>query len=359
MNKRVSEALMLLPISNRDFVDDMLLATMLAGQVLKYAANCQSSTYDEEDFKRKTKDGVRLVRKKEVIGALKKILALPKSQRKKLWAAFNNDANFHDKLDDATFDFGYRNLAAPTKEAGNGLLLQFYKILKSESGFSKLTGQQKKLNGAILEKLYRQGNKDYSICPACLASRLPAPVDRISQNDREHYFPQSIYPPLAVHPFNLAIACITCNQRRHSNIDPITKHKAGALLDSFVPYSRPGIEDIELEFNPSSSSSMVRLAGKKGRKRADARARNFDRMYKLSQYWSDILISLDSDLFTIVIERLGSPPAPEEVKRELEFIVRVNERMKFTSPTAFLQARYADWIVHNRLDLWLKSWLGL
>jgi hypothetical protein len=350
---------MLLPISNKDFADDMLLATMLAGQVLEYAAKRQSPTYDEEDFKRETKDGSRLVRKREVIGALKKILALPKSERKKLWAAFVNDVDFYNKLNDTKFDFGYRNLADATREAGNGLLLQFYKILTSKSGFSKLTGQQqKKLNGAILEQLYRQANKDYLICPACLATWLPPPVEGISQNDREHYFPQSIYPSLAVHPYNLAIACITCNQRRHSNTDPITKHKAGALLDSFVPYARPGIEDIEIEFTPGDSTKTVRLAGKKGRKRADARARNFDRMYKLSQYWSGILINLDSDLFRTATYRLSATPTPEDIKRELEHIVRLNDSMKFTSPAAFLQARYAAWILNNRLGIWLESWLG-
>jgi hypothetical protein len=347
---------MLLPITNSEFVQDMLLATNLAGQLLEYAAKRRGDVYDEEDVKQKTPDGAWLVRKKSIRDALKKILTLQQKQRKALWAAFDNDIHFYEKFDDTGFEFRYRLLPSAAREAGDELLLLFYEILKGGTGFSKLNGQQlARLNGAILEQLYRQANKKYSICPACLAAWLPPPVDGISQNDREHYFPQSIYPPLAVHPFNLAIACIMCNQRRHSDTDPIFKHKAGALLDSFVPYSRPGIDDIELQFNPGEPSRMVRLAGKQGKTRAGTRARNFDRMYKLSQYWSGILEVVDRNLFMRVTLG-GSAPTLENVRKELEHIVKVNEAIKFTQPTAFLEGRYAAWLLDESLDTWLKSW---
>ena len=244
--------------------------------------------------------------KKSVIRkAVDKILKLPRTERKKLWEAVKNDIEFYKNLDDPNFEFLYLKLSDNTKAVGNELLLRFYKILGSKTGFSKIAGLKGRVNGAILEKLYREANKKCAICPACLVERLPRPIDGISQNDREHYFPQSIYPPLAVHPFNLTMACIRCNQRRHSNIDPISDHKAGALLDSFLPYTRPGLNQIELQFTVAATTGMVKISGKPGEVRAGKRVKNFDRIYKLSKYWSDYLEAIDNRLREGVLARSG------------------------------------------------------
>ena len=329
----------------------------MAEQVLAYTAKRASSDYDEADIKNKLPDWQRLAgkTKKSVIRkAVEKILKLPHSQRKMLWKAVKNDIGFYEKLDDPNFEFLYRKLPDSTKEVGNELLLRFYKILGSKAGFANLAGQKARLNGAILESLYREANKKCPICPACLLERLPRPVKGISQNDREHYFPQSIYPPLAVHPFNLTIACIRCNQRRHSNFDPISEHKAGALLDSFLPYTRPGLDQIELQFTPAATRGMVKLSGKPGDTHAVKRARNFDQMYKLSDYWSHYLEDIDYTLRETV--RFRSPtPTLADTRRVLEEMRRLDEQTKTSEPEAFLRGQYTAWILSERLTIWFES----
>jgi hypothetical protein len=295
-----------------------LLATKLAEQVLNYAAKRATSTYDEADISKNLPDWPRLAGKtsKSVIRkAVENILKLSQNQRQDLWQAVNNDIEFYKHLDDPNFEFLYRKLPDATRVVGNKLLLRFYKILVSKSGFTNLAGLKERLNGAILEKRY--GGENEKLCPACLVDRLPGAIDNTSQNDREHYFPQSIYPPLAVHPFNLAIACIRCNQRRHSDTDPIADHKAGALLDSFLPYTRPGLDEIELQFTVAATRRMVKISGKPGTRRAAKRATNFDRMYKLSKFWSEYLSSVDNTLRTRVFFN-SSTPTLADTKKTLE-----------------------------------------
>jgi hypothetical protein len=347
---------MLLRISNKDFVDDLLHATKLAEGVLDYAAKRNGNDYDEADIKAKLKNGGWVTSKKALTNPLKNILALPKAARKALKEAVSNDIGFYEKLDEPDFDFRYPQLPEETRKVADVFLRQFYKILGSKSGFSKLDGQKsKQLNGAILEELYQQSNKENPICPACLILDLPLHVGGISQNDREHYFPQSKYPPLAVHPYNLTIACMICNQRRHSNIDPILTHKAGALLDSFLPYSRPGIEQIELQFKlTNASNKMVRLMGKKGLERAAERAKNFDRMYKLSELWSKRLEGLDRVFRTAVFTETTAPQL-QDVKKMLERFVKIDEATKYFEPAAFLRWQYASWILSKHLDSWFNS----
>ena len=332
-----------------------MLATKLAEQVLAYAAKRATNTYDEADIKKNLPDWQRLAGRasKSVIRkAVENILNLSQAQRKKLWQAVSNDIEFYKHLDDPKFEFLYRKLPDATKAAGNELLLQFYKILGSKSGFSKLVGQKEKMNGAILEIRYGKDNKKF--CPACLVERLPPPVAGTSQNDREHYFPQSIYPPLAVHPFNLAISCIRCNQRRHSDTDPIFDHKAGALLDSFLPYTRPGLDQIELQFTLGSTRAMVKISGKPGMVRATERAINFDRVYRLSEYWSDFLEFVDETLRDQVRHR--SPTLTlANTKKVLEEMLFVDEQTKTSAPEAFLRGQYTSWILNERLTRWFES----
>jgi hypothetical protein len=315
------------------------------------------SDYDEADIMAKLPDWPTLAgkSKKSVIRkAVGNILKLPPRERKALWQAVKNDIEFYKNLDDPDFEFRYCNLDTQTQAVGNELLLRFYKILGSKAGFAKLPGQKIRLSGAVLEQLYREANKKCAICPACLVDRLPGPIMGISQNDREHYFPQSKYPPLAVHPFNLTIACMKCNQRRHSNIDPINDHKAGALLDTFLPYTRPGLNQIELRFTITDSKKMVTLLGKPGEARAKQRAENFERMYRLSGYWSDYLEGIDATLRDHVLFKLKSPTLAG-TKKILQGLVDFEELTKTSEPQAFLRAKYLAWILNEHLDSWFEE----
>lgn len=64
-------------------------------------------------------------------------------------------------------------------------------------------------------------------------------------SDIEHYFPQSIYPHLSCHPYNLIPICKFCNQALHGDKDPLrrvdgTRRNLGEV---FLPYRTGGLAE--------------------------------------------------------------------------------------------------------------------
>lgn len=351
---------MLPPINVSTCADDLMVLTELAGRTLAYAAQTRRKTLDPDDFEAKVEDGDLLMRRKPVREALERIMRLPQGQRKLLRTAFDNDVRFHERFDAADFDFAYRNLPAEAHDAGKKLLVIFYEDL-NKSGYSNLAGQVlERLDGEVFESSFRDANKEVLVCPACL-SELRLRNKNRSQVDREHFFPKSKYPPLAVHPYNLTLACMACNGRVHLDTDPIQEHGAGALRDCFMPYLRPGIGEVEIAFGLGAEGYTAKLTGRAAVAGATRRAEYFDKMYSISEYWTGMLRTILDDLLLEVCQRLNydvpnlSALDDEELRRrigrELDYNVRSWDDNKFRQPGAFIRGRFANWIMTEKLDI--------
>jgi hypothetical protein len=349
---------MLLPAKKPTCADDLQLATDVAGQVLDYAAAWPDEPFDKDNFCKQLERGTWLMSKPApVVSALRDLFKLRRVKRVALCEAFLNDMVFCDHLDDPDFDFLFRQLSNETREVGKALLVSFYEEILGKAGFTGLSGQKvNHLDRAAFEKGYREANGvDARICPACLGE-LPPPVKGRTLVDREHFFPKSLYPPLAVHPVNLILTCLICNERMHGEEDPIEHHAAGALRESFVPYLRSGLDEIELRFSPGSPSATVRLEGKAALSHGPARVKNFDRLYGLSQRWSAGLHMIhDVMLERCWIACVERTPTQQDIEIALKREVLVNERFKTSGPGAYLAGQYATWLLRERMDCLLEE----
>lgn len=90
---------------------------------------------------------------------------------------------------------------------------------------------------------FKKASPHLMVCPVCdHASYLTTSSDGQYHGDVEHYLPQSTYPHLCVHPFNLVPVCKLCNQAIKRDLDPFAPDPgAGApqrysLSDILLPY---------------------------------------------------------------------------------------------------------------------------
>ena len=357
---------MLLPVKNtNDSLTDLLRVTRLAGSLLNYAARQPGHVLDERDFRRQPAFRP-IARRKPITAALAEIIQLPPAERQQLRDAFRYDIKFRRYADQDTFDFKYPHLPAHVQLAGQKLLVAFYEGLSS--GFSKLPRQKvDPLSRTSFERLYRQTNAAMRLCPACL-ELLSGPIEddagkQKSLVDCDHFLPKSIYAPLAVHPFNLTFICSTCNSRLKRAKDPLHLNAAssaprrpGMLRESFIPYLRPGLDEIELEFN--RHKWVVKVVGKSGVPYADKRAENFDRIFELSQRWSDYLSSFNDDIKDLVL--LEQKPITEQLIEEvIKRVVAQYRLWQFRHAKAFVFARYADWLLQNRVAMLYREYNNL
>lgn len=83
---------------------------------------------------------------------------------------------------------------------------------------------------------YQKGNPRQQVCVFCDDQRPTYTSKGKRRGQMEHYFPKSIYPHLACHPFNLIPICSNCNSVHH-NTDPLTRNGSRIKLGQvFLPY---------------------------------------------------------------------------------------------------------------------------
>lgn len=93
-------------------------------------------------------------------------------------------------------------------------------------------------------------NKMLYVCPVCDETGSYTSSDGSIYTDIEHYFPQSRYPHLACHPYNLLPICHLCNSAIHGDKDP---------LQSTNSSSRLRLQDIILPYRNLSLGTVTRL----------------------------------------------------------------------------------------------------
>jgi len=86
-------------------------------------------------------------------------------------------------------------------------------------------------------KAYEKANPRQSVCAICDEHRPITIIRGHVHSNIEHYFPKSVYPHLACHPYNLIPICDACNSA-HLDRDPLNSgnHTRRTLLEVFLPY---------------------------------------------------------------------------------------------------------------------------
>lgn len=335
---------MLIRIEPLDCAPDLERALHLVEEVLTYAAGFPGPALDQGAFRRAVSQGKWLLEKpRHLQEGLTALFGLSLMERQAVLAAFQNDVRFQDHVDDGAFSFTFFGLSTAAAEAGHALLRAFYTEVLAKAGF---VGGLKR---SVVEASYRRVNpRTERVCPACLGD-LPPPAKRgRSQVDVDHYLPKKHYPCLSVHPRNLVLTCMPCNERMKGEEDPLGPlggRAPGSMQESFLPYARlrPGLGEIHVEF---LGSSTLRVVGNPGISFATARARNFDRIYGLSERWSTRLETLYGRLRGQVASS-GTLPTVASIADHLRRVADQQGSQSETYPDAFLTSRYADWLARS------------
>lgn len=272
--------------------------------------------------------------------AVKQLLNQPQQVRRAIATSVRTDVEMDPR--DPTFDFAWPKLSDDDGKHAKALFVSLYNDAFCGSGFAGLPGQQLgKLSSKTYEAAFRKSNRATPICPACLGY-LPNRVLGRSAVDREHYFPKSVYPPLALHPLNLVLTCVTCNRVAHGRVDPIASHAPGAISGVYVPYVRDGSKDVNLDFEYEGGMVRIDAFDIEGRSRME----RLNALYRLDEQWGDRLqTDIHNTIIREVVLRAGLDASSDDVLAELRVQAKLCRDGRFSSADAMLRFQYLKWLM--------------
>lgn len=127
--------------------------------------------------------------------------------------------------------------------AAQEFLISFYEWLNPQiPGNLFHNGQSYSRQTAL--RVFSEQNPKHYVCAICDEHSFRTIYDGHHLSDLEHYFPKTIYPHLACHPYNLVPICGACNQV-HNDRDPlydVATGKRRTLGDVFLPYREQALD---------------------------------------------------------------------------------------------------------------------
>jgi|YNPBryBLVA2012_1023415.scaffolds.fasta_scaffold04344_2 5-methylcytosine-specific restriction endonuclease McrA len=133
------------------------------------------------------------------------------------------------------------------QEGAKQFLLAFYEQLSNGIPTDILAsnpGNYPRYGREQFFKAYEKANPRQSVCAICDEHRPITIIRGHFHSDIEHYFPKSVYPHLACHPYNLIPICQACNSA-HQNKDPLQGRGCSPrrrnLGEVFLPYRNESV----------------------------------------------------------------------------------------------------------------------
>jgi hypothetical protein len=220
----------------------------------------------------------------DLVAEFGQILASWLHEKRQILNQFKHDRSFGFLTDDPSFKFALVTNKTSLEHIKKirQWLNGFYKQLE-ESGFHPdICGHEDHVftkrnwwNG------YRISNPGTSICAICDAS-LNAGGESI-----DHFFPESQYPALSVHPTNLFPLCKKCNNDFKKEKDPLAN---GKITEIFLPYRRYVRPEVRLAFSDDGQGGyVVRLMSIKDDLVSKKRVENLEYLFDISNRWSHAL----------------------------------------------------------------------
>ena len=113
----------------------------------------------------------------------------------------------------------------------------------TEKGFPKILFTNKFDNKEVYSRWdfldgFKRANQDLYLCVICDAAAYQTKEDNQIFASIEHFFPKSIYPHLAIHPYNLIPICPFCNSKAGSeDVMSFCRQELG-VKELLLPYSQ-------------------------------------------------------------------------------------------------------------------------
>jgi hypothetical protein len=339
---------MILPLKTNAYEAELKSILALVGALMTHLASDPNPALDEAALAVAAPGALKLV--EALRPEIEQLIQESTPQdRKQLARAFKSDCRFDVKVDSEKFCMRYPSLAPRLRESATRLLDKLYTVF-AEKGLSvtRADGTTIVLDRTLLEHGFFERNPIHA-CPACLEQPLLAtPADGSTSIDCDHFLPKSLYGPLAIHPQNLVFTCMPCNQRRKGRRDPLTDPSAaGALRTTYLPYRRPALPEMKLEFTPD----RVKLTA--DTRIGQERVANLNRLFKLESVWSDVLPRAEREM----LAELTGPATTKSVTAVLDDVVaRGRPAPHELKHGVFLRSRYAAHLREHRLDLLAAEW---
>ena len=140
-------------------------------------------------------------------------------------------------------------------------------------------------------KAYEKANPRQSVCAICDEHRPITIIRGHVHSNIEHYFPKSVYPHLACHPYNLIPICDACNSA-HLDRDPLNSgnHTRRTLLEVFLPYRNETVlthGTVKFEWVQANESPALSIITRDTNvsNLFHARMQAFSEIYDIPQRW--------------------------------------------------------------------------
>lgn len=325
---------------------DLLELCWALSDFFDYAAGQQGQALDEELFQR-SKPGIADWLLQEFQGRQKNKQGLQRA----VADAVAHDMEFWQAGDGAGFHLQTAALPEGERALLHDFFLYFNDVVLARKRGPRLKGRDCPATRAELSLDYYQVNPVLNqICPVCLSQRRNA----ARENELDHYFPKSVYPVLAVHPWNLMYICKECNQTYKKDRDCLSEGSR-ALESVYRPYRDTVREHTALEFHwkPGKEHEWVRLRPAVGCGGEEEKISNFDALFQLEERWSidveriyeELRLcyagqGLDKDA---LCGKLGD--RAHELKRQADL----------GFPEKFLESEYTDWLCEEQLDAFFAA----
>jgi 5-methylcytosine-specific restriction endonuclease McrA len=209
-----------------------------------------------------------------------------------------------------------RRTASPWERAGAAFHRRFYVDLCSPAGLpgdifcEPVTGS---FGRQDLLAAFKEANHHLHICAVCDETGYHTMLDGHIYAELDHYLPESVYPHLACHPFNLIPICHYCNVMIKGKANPLQglSRNRFSVEAIFLPYGESGLgARTYLHVRLGGALTEAEFGELKPREEITLRSRieGFRRMYKIPDRWRQRVDEIGPQLLKRIREFLrGSP----------------------------------------------------
>lgn len=218
-------------------------------------------------------------------------------------SAVHHDVDWpEDEAAQATFSFQWSTVGAELRKPIKDLFHSLFEVILEDKNFRKKRfGPKEPEHGKARQvRLFKTNHKDLdTVCPACdLVTYGQVRNDNHLHEDLDHYLPKQHYPPLAVAPKMLVPICDPCNRKGKRANDPLQGIGVGGLTRVFLPYLRPGRDEIALDLRRWKNVQypvLKNLVSKQGTALAHERVRRLDQTFSLKKRWKPLMKNIDRE----------------------------------------------------------------
>jgi hypothetical protein len=257
------------------------------------------------------------------ISSVVKYLVNHPDERDILYAAFQNDYGYYQRLDDLTFRFQYSSLSANLRSLVEPLFLYLYEYLGDDGYPDVVMFDSAAFNRADYIALFDALNPKLLVCPMC-DGKKPDIRNGRRLSDLDHFLPKSKYPFLAIHPRNLVPVCLECNERIKGDQDPLTHNESVSLTNSFHPFTRiPAIELISVSCGRTENGEAHITIEDREQEPRSVRIQSLDRILGLEERWTGRLGEIKESLYDKISGWLDNFTSSEESENEIKESIRL------------------------------------